>query len=226
MGGATMSRAPALVLLLAGALLQDGSRTAESRIEAGDHRGAAAEYRALLADEPSSQLLRYNLGTSLLRGAEHDSARAHLEAAARGADPEIRFRAHYNLGNVDLEPAYGAEPSPERREALLRAVAGYREALLLRSADTDAKWNLEVALRLLREDDPPAAGGGGGEGGGGGADEDRGRPDPEPAPGDEGGPSPAMSPERAEQILAAAERRELGVQREKLQKQQPPRIAH
>jgi tetratricopeptide (TPR) repeat protein len=221
-----MSRAAALALLLAGALLQDGAPTAEARFEAGDHHGAAAEYRALLADDPSSQLLRYNLGTALLRGAEHDSARVHLEVAARGPDPEIRFRAHYNLGNVDLEPAHGAEPSPERQEALLRAVAGYREALLLRSDDADAKWNLEVALRLLREDDSAAAGGGGGEGGGGGTDEDRGSPDPEPAPGEEGGPSPAMSPERAARILSAAEQRELGVQREKLQKQQPPRISH
>jgi hypothetical protein len=147
-----------------------------------------------------------------------------LEAAAeRASGPELRQRASYNAGNADLEPvAAGGGEDPDRAERLRRAIARYQRALLLAPGDFDAKWNLELAQRLL-EEEPPSGGGGGGEEqdqGGGGGEEEEPQPDPAGPPqrarstADEG--NPQLSEAEAEAILSEAEEEERDLQRKKL----------
>lgn len=215
------ARALLLAALLAGGALADAER-AQRR---GDPAAAAEAYRRARAEGDTSVAVRYNLGTMLLALGRHDEARPHLEAAA--ADSALRLRAAYNAGYADLAPvAAGRVPDAAERTARLeRAVARYRAVLLADSADDDARWNLELAERLLRRES--ASGGGGGEddsgGGGGGGGEDE-----EEAPAGGGSASPRggdrpISPAQAERILGAAEQRDLAVQRERL-KQDPRRI--
>lgn len=67
-------------------------------------------------------------------------------------DPEFRARLHYNLGNLYLAQAIAlTEQSEYARAFTLTALAKdlYREALRLDSQDWDAKYNLEVAMRLV-----------------------------------------------------------------------------
>ncbi|MBA4157436.1 MAG: hypothetical protein H0X65_08165, partial [Gemmatimonadetes bacterium] len=152
-------------------------------------------------------------------------AREHLSIAVRADDPVVRQRAHYNLGNTHLEPAFGAPASPERAEALQEAVRAYRDALLLDSRDTDAKWNLELAQRLLEEqgaggaEDDPRQGGGGGAG-----DDDQApsRPDPDPAPASGAGAAPRMTRSEAERVLQTAEQRDAALQQQKLRRTETP----
>lgn len=211
-----------LVLLVGGGALAEGDRAYRS----GDYRRAAEAYGRALADGDSSAIVRYNLGTALLRLGQHDQARPHLEAAARlRARAGLPVRAEYNAGNADLAPvAAGKVPKEQRRERLLRAMEHYRRALLHDPADADAKWNLELANRLLRED----AGGGGGDdeeeneqpqGGGGQGPPSPSSPQPQPGQASQG-PGQPMTPERAERILAGAEAREQEVQRQQLKRDQ------
>jgi tetratricopeptide (TPR) repeat protein len=186
----------------------------------GEYRKAAEEYAKVLAKGDRSPELRYNLGTALLRLEAYDSARAHLEAALPAGAPEVRQRASYNAGNTDLVPVFLQRvPDDQRRPRLERAVAAYQRALLLRPGDPDAKWNLEIALRLLAQQ-PPGGGGGGGEDEGGGGEEEGEQQAPEAAePAPQG--AKGMTPSEAERILRGAQRAEAEVQGEKLRREQP-----
>lgn len=181
-----------------------------------------AVHEARLAADPEASVLQYNLGTALLGAGRHEEARAHLERAAQAGEATVAQAASYNLGNVDLEPAFAAGAG-EGREGLVRAIAAYKRALLLDPGDADAKWNLELARRLLREaaqspsQSPEPQGGGGG----GGDEPESGRQDPRPRPAGGGAALPPLSPAAAERLLAQAQRREVGLQREALRKQQP-----
>ena len=82
-------------------------------------------------------LVRYNLGTALLRLGRHDEARPHLEAAARARAPR-----RTPASAPPTTPATRTwRPSPaaacreeQRRERLVRAINHYRGALLLNPA--------------------------------------------------------------------------------------------
>lgn len=197
---------------------------AERAFRRGDFAAAAEGYQRALAAGDTTSAVRYNLGTALLRLGRTDEARPHLEAVARAADAALAARAAYNAGNADLAPvAAGRVPPAERVPRLERAIAHYRGALRADPADADAKWNLELAERLLRQD-PQGGGGGGGEdespsGGEGGGDVEA----PASLRGAGTGGDRPLTPAEAERILAGAERRDLQVQRERL-KQDPRRI--
>ena len=208
-------------LLVGGGALAKG----DAAYRRGDYRRAAEAYARALAEGDSSAVVRYNLGTALLRLGRHDEARPHLDAAARlRGRSGVRVRAEYNAGNTDLAPVVADRvPREQRRQRLLRAITRYRQALLLDPADADAKWNLELAQRLLREE----AGGGGGDddqddtprGGGGEGPPSPASPQPRPGQTAEGAGRP-MTREEAERILAGAERREQEIQRQQLRKDQ------
>lgn len=211
----------AAAALIGGGVLAD----AERAYRRGDYAAAARGYARALAEGDSSAAVRYNLGTTLLRLGRHDEARPHLEAAARArASADTRFRGAYNAGGADLQPvAAGSVPREQRRERLTRAINHYRRALLQNPDDADAKWNLELANRLLRNE--PGGGGGDDEknenpsGGGGENDPSPASPQPRQGTGGEGAGRP-MTPEQAERILAGAEAREQRIQRQQLKQDQ------
>jgi len=71
-------------------------------------------------------------------------------------DRNFQAKARYNLGNLYLEQAIQQAKAMNINEALpLAGLAkqAYRQALALDSGNWDAKYNLEVAMRLLPEMD-------------------------------------------------------------------------
>ncbi len=115
----------------------------------------------LAGDDP---VARYNAGTGRL-GAGHGDPAALLESAAESGAAELVPRARYNLGNARLA---GGDPEG--------AVEAYQHALRHDPAFDDAKYNLELALRLLEQRQRRAGG----------------EPPSEPPPQD---PSPALQPQ-------------------------------
>lgn len=221
----------ALLLAITLPLLGGGIAEGNRLYRAGQFRRAAEAYARRYAEGDSSAALRYNLGTALLRLRRWDEARPHLEAAVEvQKPPELRQRALYNAGNADLEPVFLRRVTDEerRRELLLRAIGRYKDALLLRPNDADAKWNLELALRLLRRD-PPSGGGGGGQdqnqAGGGGGDDAPQQPAPQPSPAPNPAPAPELTQEQAERILTGASRAEQNAQRQVLSRNRGERNA-
>lgn len=198
---------------------------------AGEMDAAIRAYEAALAKRPDDATVRYNLGTALLRAGRTGEAGSHLTGALGTRAPELRSRAFYNLGNVGLEAALAGDA-----KAAQRAVESYRQALLIRPDDHDAKWNLELALRELQRLRLPNEEGAGGEDSRESAREGEPPPPPRtPEPGERpsGGESTPqartrqprdvrpLSREAAEQILNAAEEQERALQREKARRTRP-----
>ncbi|MEZ4378527.1 MAG: VWA domain-containing protein [Gemmatimonadales bacterium] len=135
----------------------------------------------------------YNAGTAALVQGDLATAAEALERATASLDPELRRRALYNLGTTLLRQA---RADTTARDSLATAAARHlREALTLAPADGAAKYNYELARRLMRPPPPPQGGGGGDT-----------PPPPNQPPQD---PSRGeMSESEAEQVLQAMERAE------------------
>jgi Ca-activated chloride channel family protein len=151
----------------------------------------------------------YNLGTALVAGDSVESAAEVLTRLVDDRNDEIRFRSLFNLGLAHLKPGL-ASPAGQDGGELDSALAVYKQALLMRPADLDAKWNYELALRKKKQ------GGGGGGGGGGGANKSPKGQTPQP----QGG----LGQSQAEQLLGSAAREERDVQskKQKQNKVEPP----
>ncbi len=221
----------ALLLAVIPPLLAGGVAEGNRLYRAGRFRPAAEAYARRYAAGDSSAALRYDLGTALLRLGRWDDARPHLEAAMEARKPaELRQRALYNAANADLEPVFRRKVTDDakRTEMLRRAIGRYKDALLARPGDADAKWNLELALRLLRHEPPSGGGGGGNEqnqgGGGGGGDAPR-QPAPQPSPAPQPAPTPELTQEQAERILTGASDAEKDAQRQVLSRNKGQRNA-
>ncbi|MFB3070364.1 MAG: VWA domain-containing protein [Gemmatimonadales bacterium] len=115
---------------------------------------AADLYEQQVRSQQGGDTAWLNLGTAAL--VIGDTARAHpaLARAAESLDPELRFRALFNLGLASLRLAEADEAN--RQAYLEEARRHYREALLLRPGDDDTKWNYELAAQPA----PPQDGGG------------------------------------------------------------------
>jgi Ca-activated chloride channel family protein len=195
---------PALVAV-AGLALLSGVATAQRpapgdrALAAGDPVAAARAYLKQAKAGTAKDTAFYDAGTAALAAGRYDVARGALTEAAKSADPDLRYRALYNLGTAALMQA--GHDSVKQDTLLDEAVTNLKSALLLAPGSTRAKWNLELALRRK----PPSSGGGGG-GGGGSPPSGGGSRQPQPA-----APNPApqgLSQAEAEQILNSMERQE------------------
>ena len=186
---------------------------AEKLWDKGDVRGAAAAYLTDLKANEEDDTAWYNTGTAALAAGDPTLARASLARAAASLDPDVRFRALYNLGLLALLQARA--DSANRETHLADAERAYREALLLKPFHLRAKWNLELVNRMRGSDGenkpnpppPPSPGNGGGGGGGGGT----GQPPPPPPQSNSGG----MSESQADQVLKSIGQEELRTRRDR-----------
>jgi Ca-activated chloride channel family protein len=186
---------------------------AEKAWDAGDPAAAAAAYLAELKLRQDDDTAWYNAGTAALAAGDAEVARASLARAAASLDPDLRFRALYNLGLLALRQA--RSDSGNRDAHLADAERAYREALLLKPSHLRAKWNLELVTRMRgaggqanrpNPPPPPSPGNGGGGGGAGQQDQPRG----------EGGASGGgLSEAQADQVLRSIGQEELRTRRDR-----------
>ena len=92
------------------------------------------------ASRPGAPELHYNIGNVLFRKKEFDKAIEEYLRAQAAPDPVLSQAASFNRGNAFL-----MQGRPEE------AIKAYVQALRARPDDTDAKRNLELALRLLEQ---------------------------------------------------------------------------
>src|SRR5439155_1618203 len=107
---------------------QDSTRprsTAEKAWDRGDVAHAQAAYVAELTRRRQDDTAWYNAGTAALAGGDLETAQAALAHAAASLEPDIRFRALYNLGLLALRVADA--DSTNRDAHLAEAERAYRE---------------------------------------------------------------------------------------------------
>lgn len=83
-----------------------------------------------------------------------EEAQPLLDQAALRADPQVRVRMLYNMANARLRASVAAIQQGQFDQAIPQvalAKAEYRSALRLDPKDWDAKHNLDVAMRLVRD---------------------------------------------------------------------------
>jgi len=181
---------------------------AEKAWDKGDVRVAATAYLTELKTHEDDDTAWYNTGTAALAAGDPALARSTLARASTSLDPELRFRALYNMGLLALLQSKADTASREAH--LADAARAYREALLLKPHDTHAKWNLELVNRQRRGSGgqankpnpppPPPQSGGGGQ-----------QPQPPPPPSGGGG----MSQSQADQVLRSIGQEELRTRRDR-----------
>jgi Ca-activated chloride channel family protein len=169
---------------------------------------AASIFRdAITAGDKAPETL-YNFGTSLVAADSLESGAEALGRLTESKNDEIRFRSLFNLGFAHLKPGLAAPPGQDNGQ-LDSTLAVYKQALLIRPNDLEAKWNYELALRKKKN-------GGGGGGGGGASNKSPQGQSPKP----QGG----LGQQQADQILGSAAREERDVQakKQKLNRMEPP----
>lgn len=137
-----------VVLLLAllaacGPDAAEQNNTANTLQERQQYEEALRAYEAAQVLEPDNPIPYFNAAAALLELDRFDEAIIALQQALRHADENLSARIHYNLGNVHFQAGDYEE-----------AVTAYRESLLLRPDDEDARYNLELALSLLMPPTP------------------------------------------------------------------------
>jgi Ca-activated chloride channel family protein len=209
--GRTAAATGLVLALLAAGCARSTERAAGARAyqERRFDEAAAAYRRAINAGDRSPATV-YNFGTSLLGADSLADAAEALARAAPAPAPEVRYRALFNLGLAHLKRGLALE-GDEAAAPLDSTLAAYKQVLLLRYDDLDAKWNYELALRKKQSG-----------GGGGGASQSQSQA---PAPQrEEPQPSGGLAQRQAEQLLgsAAREEREVQAKRQRQNRVEPP----
>jgi Ca-activated chloride channel family protein len=101
---------------------------------------AMRKYTDAQASLPDAPELHYNIGNVLYRKGEYDKAVGEYLRAQAAKDPVLSQSATFNRGNALMLSGRVQD-----------AVQAYIQALRADPSDQDAKRNLELALRLLEE---------------------------------------------------------------------------
>ena len=124
-----------------------------------DDKNSAPTSKAESSKQPSRDVpvdprSSYNDAVEIL-SSDCDRAEQLLTSARRdaGIDGDVRFRATYNLGMVEIERSDRLlkDKPAEALERLRKAADWFRDAARLRPDDQDTRHNLEIVLRRILE---------------------------------------------------------------------------
>lgn len=96
---------------------------------------------------------QYNLGVALYRNGDPSAAQDLFAQTARSDNASLAAKSRYNLGNCQYAKALAAmQHTPEVAvDQLKQAIDAYRSSLALEPMNSDARANIELASRLLRQ---------------------------------------------------------------------------
>lgn len=136
-----------LIVLIAISAFASPSRSVRQGIELfneENYEGALTHFRDAELDDPKSPIIAHNLSSALFQQARYDRAKEEILKAIyefETTDSTVLSQLYYNLGN-----------SYFRSDSLLQSIEMYIKALQYRPDDEDAKFNLELARALLKDD--------------------------------------------------------------------------
>lgn len=130
-----------VIFLLIFVISTDVARRANEAYEKGDYAVAEQAYLEAIRETPDDARLYFNLGNSLAQQGKFDEAVTAFEKFKDMSDsPEDRSKADYNIGNI-----FG------NQEKWDKAAEQFRQSLRQNPEDPEAKYNYELANRLLQK---------------------------------------------------------------------------
>ena len=108
--------------------------------DAGDYKKALDYYHEAEIVKPETAEIEYNLANTLLQTGKYEEAVEKYGKALNSDNIDLQGNAYYNMGCADfVKGDYQA------------AIGDFTEALKINPEDVDAKYNLEAARKLLKE---------------------------------------------------------------------------
>lgn len=105
-----------------------------------DIEQALKYYQEAEIEKPQEPILEYNIGTALFDQAKYEDAVKRYSKALLTDDPAFQADTYYNLGSSFF-----------RNERYAEAINAYQKCLELKPDDVDAKYNLELSRKKLKE---------------------------------------------------------------------------
>jgi len=112
--------------------------------KAGKYKEALQFYHSAETDLPESPELEYNMACALSQDGVYEEAVERYTKAMNAQDINFEAGTHYNLGNTHF-----------RMEDYQSAIQSYQNSLELVPENVDAKYNLELARKKLKEQIKP-----------------------------------------------------------------------
>lgn len=105
-----------------------------------DVEQALKYYQEAEIEKPQQPVLDYNIGTALYDQAKYEDAVKRYSKSLQTDNPEFQADAYYNMGSSFF-----------RSEKYAEAINAYQKCLELKPEDVDAKYNLELSRKKLKE---------------------------------------------------------------------------
>jgi tetratricopeptide (TPR) repeat protein len=123
-------------------LLRPSRLTAEGRKQyaGGNHPQALSAFERAARARPQDPRGRFNLGDGLYKNGKFDEAATLFRSLGENPASPLAQPSRFNLGNALFQ-----------KKDYRGAIQGYRDALRLAPGDLDARRNLELALRALKQ---------------------------------------------------------------------------
>ena len=137
-----------LSVVLCARPINDGNKL----FKKGDYAGALEKYMKAREAEPANPLLFYNIGTCQYKLGNYDEAKKELESAVRMPDKKMAAKAAYNLANTHFRIGEKSSEGSERIAAWRESVAYLKKAIDLDNGFENAKKNVEIVQRKLKEE--------------------------------------------------------------------------
>ena len=120
--------------------------------QAGQYTAAGQQYELAGQALPDTAEIHFNQGNTFYKQQDYAKALAHYTQALRTADHQLEGKVKYNLGNTAYQQALQAMQKPGEATTHLRAAMQYyRDSLDVDPQRQDARYNFELAQRLLQQ---------------------------------------------------------------------------
>ena len=120
--------------------LEDAVEKGNKDFTAGKYKEALEQYQIAETERPESPELDYNIANALHEEGQYEEAVDRYTKALNSDDVNVTADAYYNLGNTQF-----------RMGDYQKAIEAYQQSLQLRPGDMNAKYNLELSRRLLKD---------------------------------------------------------------------------
>ena len=131
--------------------LRASAAPAFESLKNGDYQEAYQEWLEQLKQSPSNPELNYNAGIAAYRLKSYDEAFELFSKALRSSDPELKERSYYNSGNTLFLKGDAQEDIEGKLTNYYDARYLYQQALQLKPNDEDARHNLELLEKRIKE---------------------------------------------------------------------------